>query len=206
MLQRIAFRGKTNAIILFSPLPCERFPAEFALSNVITIVSDAIKRNDIWWYSVFLQTCDKFIFVHMLVVSSAEQQGVITYVLRDQHGAVVVVGGRCAIDGLLRADSVLVVGIGNGICTICRTRQPASLPRHRVTAVGRRITACIVADYFPVVTRQRIRPLLALYLIPPTSSAIDFSWIAIQIIRPLRPVKVDAVLSRSNRVPRFQFC
>lgn len=106
MLQRIAFRGKTNAIILFSPLPCECFPAEFALSNVITIVSAAIKRNDIWWYSVFLQTCDKFIFVHMLVVSSAEQQGVITYVLRDQHGAVVVVGGRCAIDGLLRTDSI----------------------------------------------------------------------------------------------------
>lgn len=106
MLQRIAFRGKTNAIILFSPLPCECFPAEFALSNVITIVSAAIKRNDIWWYSVFLQTCDKFIFVHMLVVSSAEQQGGITYVLRDQHGAVVVVGGRCAIDGLMRTDSI----------------------------------------------------------------------------------------------------
>ena len=77
MLQRIAFRGKTNAIILFSPLPCERFPTEFVHSNVIAIVSAAIKRNYFWWYSVFLQTYDKFIFVHILIVSLAKQPGVI---------------------------------------------------------------------------------------------------------------------------------
>ena len=166
MLQRIAFRGKTNAIILFSPLPCERFPAEFALSNVITIVSAAIKRNDIWWYSVFLQTYDKFIFVHILIVSSAEQQGGITYVLRDQRGAVVVVIGCYSIDCLLRTDSILIVRVGNGVCTIDRACKLSAVPRHRITAVGRGITACIVTNYFPVATRQRIRPLLVLYLIP----------------------------------------
>ncbi len=65
MLQCIAFRRKSNAIILFSSLPCERFPAEFVFSNVIAIVSTAIKRNDFWWYPIFFQTCDKFISVHI---------------------------------------------------------------------------------------------------------------------------------------------
>ena len=78
----------------------------------------------------------------------------------------VVVIGYCPIDGLLRADSVLVVGIGNGICTICRTRQPASLPRHRVTAVGRRITDCIVTNRFPIVGRQLVCPSLIFGFVP----------------------------------------
>ena len=77
MLQCITFRRKSDTIILFSPLPCERFPTEFVLSNVIAIVSAAIKRNYFWWYSVLLQTYDKFIFVHILIVSLAKQPGVI---------------------------------------------------------------------------------------------------------------------------------
>ena len=138
----------------------------------------------------------------MLVVSSAEQQGVITYVLRDQRGAVVVVIGYCPIYGLLRADSILIVGIRDRVCIIGRACKLSAVPRHRVTT-----------DYhlhhnglLPRCNSPTDPAITSALPHPPTGSSIDFNWIAIQIIRPLRPVKVDAVLSRSNRVPRFQFC
>lgn len=74
----------------------------------------------------------------------------------------VVVIDCYSIVGLLRTDSILVVRVGNGVCTIDRACKLSAVPRHRVTTVGRGITACIIANFFSVVGRQLIRPALVL--------------------------------------------
>ena len=81
----------------------------------------------------------------------AKQQRIVTRDLRNQRGAVVVVIGYCSIDGLLRADSVLVVGIGNVVRSVCSCCKLSSVPRHCVAAVGGWIAACIVADFLAVI-------------------------------------------------------
>ncbi len=63
----------------------------------------------------------------------------------------VVVIGYCPVDGLLRADSVLVVGIGNVVRSVCSCCKLSSVPRHCVAAVGGWIAACIVADFLAVI-------------------------------------------------------
>lgn len=78
----------------------------------------------------------------------------------------VVVIGCCPVDGLLRADSVLVIRVGNGVCTIDRACKLSAVPRHRVTAVGRRIAACIVTNRFPIVGRQLVCPSLIFGFVP----------------------------------------
>ena len=97
----------------------------------------------------------------------AEQQLVISGDLRDEHRAVVAVAGGRSIDGLLCADAVLVIGIGNGICAVCRAHQPAALPRHRITAISGRIAGSVIADVLAVVTRQLVCSGAACQRLPP---------------------------------------
>lgn len=63
---------------------------------------------------------------------------------------VAVLRGR-SVDRLLRADSVLVVGIGNVVRSVCSCCKLSSVPRHCVAAVGGWIAACIVADFLAVI-------------------------------------------------------
>ena len=78
---------------------------------------------------------------------------------------VAVLRGR-SVDRLLRADTILVVGVGNGICAIRCARQPAPLPCHRIAAIGGRIAVRVVTDVLAVVTRELIRPLLIGAVVP----------------------------------------
>ena len=104
---------------------------------------------------------------HVPVCIIAEQQLVISGDLRDEHRAVVAVAGGRSIDGLLCADAVLVIGIGNGICAVCRAHQPAALPRHRITAISGRIAGSVIADVLAVVTRQLVCSGAACQRLPP---------------------------------------
>ena len=90
----------------------------------------------------------------------AEQELVAARDLRDQHRTMIAVLCRRAIDRLLRPQSVLVVGVGYGVRAICRARQPAPLPCHRIAAIGGRIAVRVVTDVLAIVARELIRPLL----------------------------------------------
>ena len=72
---------------------------------------------------------------------------------------------RRAVDRLLRAEAVLIVRIRQRISIACRTRQPPTLPCHRVAAVGGGVAARVVADRFPIVARQLICPGLVFHFI-----------------------------------------
>ena len=74
----------------------------------------------------------------------------------------IVIVGRYSINSLLRTDSILVIGIGNVVRSVCSCCKLSSVPRHCVAAVGGRVAACIIANFFSVVGRQLIRPALVL--------------------------------------------
>ena len=99
--------------------------------------------------------------VHRLGQASgvvAEPQRVVPLDEPDQYTAVVVVVCNDVVDRLLQPQPVLVVAVGDGVCSTGDPRQLLPAPGQSLAPVGRRVPHGVVGDRLIAVADQLVFP------------------------------------------------